>query len=136
MLMSRKTSGKFSLNPKSQTRHAERLWAAPSSQNKQPGENIQHIGALQILVRQASFCLKRVETPASGSPHADRSVKSRHVHKCRGFFQHTHSQPWKSWNPGNHSLFPGLSVCTLSCNDGVAHPEIPFIDSQFQPVSG
>lgn len=75
--MSRKTSGKFSLNPKSQARHAERLWAAQTSQNKQHGENIQYIGALQILVRQGSFCPKRVQTPAhaSGLPHVPLSPR-------------------------------------------------------------
>lgn len=33
-------------------------------------ENIQHIGELQTRVRQGSFCLRRVQTPAhaSGSP--------------------------------------------------------------------
>lgn len=46
-------------------------------------ENIQHIGELQILVRQGSFCLKRVQTPAhaSGSPRVPLSPQ-REISAC------------------------------------------------------
>lgn len=46
-------------------------------------ENIQHIGELQILVRQGSFCLKRVQTPAhaSGSPRVTLSPQ-REISAC------------------------------------------------------
>lgn len=46
-------------------------------------ENIQYIGELQILVRQGSFCLKRVQTPAhaSGSPHVTLSPQ-REISAC------------------------------------------------------
>lgn len=53
-------------------------------------ENIQHIGELQIRVRQGWFCLKRVQTRAhaSGSPHVTLSPQ-REISACpqmRTFF--------------------------------------------------
>lgn len=52
--------------------------------------SVQCIGAVQILVRQGSFCLKRVQTPAhaSGSPHVTLSAQ-REISACpqmQGFF--------------------------------------------------
>lgn len=67
-------------------------------------ENIQHIGELQILVRQGSFCLKRVQTPAHPRAlHFHHSVKSQHVRKRRRLF----------FPPYFSTIFPAVYVCPV-----------------------
>lgn len=67
-------------------------------------ENIQHIGELQILVRQGSFCLKRVQTPAhaSGSPRVTLSPQ-REISAC--------PQTPTAFFPYSSTIFPAVYVC-------------------------
>lgn len=94
MLMSRKTSGKFP-QPQNPSQACRKSLGSTTQPRQTTLENIQHIGELQILVRQGSFCLKRVQTAAhaSGSPQVTLSPQ-REISAC----------------PRTRRLFPRISA--------------------------
>lgn len=93
--------------------------------------NIPCVGALQILVRQGSFCLKRLQTRAhaSGSPrahtHFDRGVKSLHVQKTQLFS----ARASKLIRFFHRSVRTPFSAC---CNGGVVALKLPLLIYSFR----